>query len=84
MTTSASTASRPTRWRRIRRSPFTHLLLAVVLLALVQGFVRCGCRALGSAVSPCGGGQRFHCCIGLATASADVDAYAQRTDGKDR
>lgn len=39
MTPPASTASRPTRWRRIRRSPFTHLLLALVLLALVQGFV---------------------------------------------
>ncbi|MGC0368434.1 signal peptidase I [Microbacterium sp. SLBN-111] len=39
MTATAPPASRPTRWRRIRRSPLTHLVLAVVLLALVQAFV---------------------------------------------
>ena len=39
MTTPTPTASRPTRWRRIRRSPLTHLALALVLLALVQGLV---------------------------------------------
>lgn len=31
--------SAPSRWRRIRRSPLTHLALALVLLALVQGFL---------------------------------------------
>jgi signal peptidase I len=39
MTTPAPTVSRPTRWRRIRRSPLTHLVLALVLLALVQAFL---------------------------------------------
>lgn len=38
MSASAPSAS-PTRWRRVRRSPLTHLALAILLLALVQGFV---------------------------------------------
>ncbi|MFS0792850.1 signal peptidase I [Microbacterium sp. 1P10AE] len=36
---SAPPATRPTRAQRIRRSPLTHLVLAIVVLALVQGFV---------------------------------------------
>ncbi|MBT9606336.1 signal peptidase I [Microbacterium sp.] len=39
MTSSADTTAPPTRWRRVRRSPLTHLALALLLLALVQGFV---------------------------------------------
>ena len=36
---SGTPTARQTRAQRIRRSPFTHLVLAIVLLALVQGFV---------------------------------------------
>jgi signal peptidase I len=39
MTTRAGASSRPNRWRRLRRSPLTHLVLAIVLLALVQATV---------------------------------------------
>lgn len=39
MTMSTPASTGPSRWRRLRRSPLTHLLLALVLLALVQGFL---------------------------------------------
>lgn len=39
MSVLASAPARPTRWQRIRRSPLTHLVLAMVLVALVQAFL---------------------------------------------
>ncbi|MCG7418039.1 signal peptidase I [Microbacterium sp. ACRRU] len=39
MTATTDTARRPTRGQRLRRSPLTHLALALVTLALVQTFV---------------------------------------------
>ncbi|WP_431796135.1 signal peptidase I [Microbacterium enclense] len=39
MSAPAAGAARRTRWQRVRRSPLTHLALAIVVLALVQGFV---------------------------------------------
>lgn len=38
MSAPASVAVRPSRWRRLARSPLTHLALAIVLFALVQAF----------------------------------------------
>lgn len=39
MSGAGGTPTRPSRWRSVRRSPLTHLALAIVILALVQGFV---------------------------------------------
>lgn len=39
MSVLASAPARPTRSQRIRRSPLTHLVLAIVLVALVQAFL---------------------------------------------
>lgn len=39
MSAPTTEATRRTRWERVRRSPLTHLALAIVLFALLQGFV---------------------------------------------